>query len=96
MYQPEAFAELARRIVGELHRTVWCFTGFLYEEVLADARMSRMLPWLEVLVDGPFVEALKDDRLMFRGSSNQRLVDVQASLKAGHVVEFEWHPEPVF
>lgn len=96
MYQAEAFTALAKRIVTELHRTVWCYTGFRYEEVLADASMRQMLPYLEVLVDGPFIEAERDLDLMFRGSRNQRLVDVQASLKAGHVVEFEWDPRPKF
>lgn len=96
MYQAEAFTELASRIVNELHRTIWCYTGFLYEQVVADPVMSRMLPYLEVLVDGPFIESKKNLDLMFRGSSNQRLVDVQASLKAGKVVEFEWDPFPKF
>ncbi len=96
MYQAEAFTELARRIVDELHRTVWCYTGFHYEEVLADPVMSKMLPYLEVLVDGPFVEEQKSLDLMFRGSRNQRLVDVQRSLEAGRVVEFEWNPFPKF
>lgn len=96
MYQAEAFTELARRITTELHRTVWCYTGFLYEEVLADPVMSKMLPYLEVLVDGPFIEAERNLDLMFRGSNNQRLIDVQASLKAGRVVEFEWNPFPKF
>ncbi|MBQ0057076.1 MAG: anaerobic ribonucleoside-triphosphate reductase activating protein [Bacteroidales bacterium] len=96
MYQPEAFTELARRICEELHRTVWCYTGFRFEDVLADEKMSRMLPYLEVLVDGPFVESEKSLDLMFRGSRNQRLVDVQQSLKAGRVVEFEWNPYPEF
>lgn len=96
MYQAEAFTELASRIVSELHRTIWCYTGFLYEQVVADPVMSRMLPYLEVLVDGPFIESKKNLDLMFRGSSNQRLVDVQASLKTGKVVEFEWDPFPKF
>ncbi len=96
MYQAEAFTELAQRIVNELHRTIWCYTGFLYEEVLADATMSKMLPYLEVLVDGPFIEKERNLDLMFRGSNNQRLVDVQQSLKAGRVVEFQWDPFPKF
>jgi len=96
MYQTEAFTQLARRIREELHRTIWCFTGFLYEEVAADPVMSQMLPYLEVLVDGPFVEAEKSLDLMFRGSRNQRLVDVQKSLKEGRAVEFEYSPYPVF
>jgi anaerobic ribonucleoside-triphosphate reductase activating protein len=96
MYQAEAFTELAQRIVTELHRTIWCYTGFLFEEVSADPVMSRMLPYLEVLVDGPFIEKERNLNLMFRGSNNQRLVDVQRSLKAGRVVEFEWDPFPKF
>ena len=96
MYQAKAFTELARRIRVELERTIWCYTGFTFEEVLADKDMSRMLPYLEVLVDGPFVEAEKSLDLMFRGSRNQRLVDVQKSLETGRVVEFEWNPFPEF
>ena len=96
MYQAEAFTELARRIVTELRRTVWCYTGFRYEQVARDAAMSRMLPWLEVLVDGPFVQALRDTNLFFRGSSNQRLVDVQQSLRRGEAVPYEYDPYPSF
>lgn len=96
LYQPEAFAELSRRIVEELHRTVWCYTGFLFEEVLADERMSKILPWLEVLVDGPFIEAQKSLDLLFRGSANQRLIDVQRSLKEGRTVLFDYDPYPHF
>lgn len=96
MYQAEAFTELARRIRKELHRTIWCYTGFRYEEVVSDPVMSAMLPYLEVLVDGPFIEAEKSLDLLFRGSRNQRLIDVQKSLQAGNVVEFEYSPYPVF
>lgn len=96
MYQPEAFTELARRIREDLHKGIWCYTGFLYEQVVADPKMSKMLPYLEVLVDGPFIEAKKSLDLLFRGSSNQRLVDVQKSLKAGKVVEFDYNPYPTF
>lgn len=96
MYQAAAFTELAQRIRQELNRTIWCYTGFRYEEILEDAEMSRMLPYLEVLVDGPFIEAQKSLDLMFRGSRNQRLIDVQKSLEAGSVVEFEWDPYPKF
>lgn len=96
MYQAEAFTALSKRIVEELHRTIWCYTGFTFEQVQADPVMRQILPYLEVLVDGPFVEAQKSLDLMFRGSSNQRLVDVQASLRAGRVVEFVWDPYPKF
>ena len=58
MYQAEAFTELARRIRDELHRTIWCYTGFTYEQVLADPEMSRMLPYLEVLVTKGIAEII--------------------------------------
>ena len=74
MYQVEGFTELARRIKEETGKTIWCYTGFTYEEILADKRMSMMLPYLDVIVDGPFVQALRDPELLFRGSSNQRII----------------------
>lgn len=74
MYQVEGFTELARRIKEETGKTIWCYTGFRYEEILADKRMSMILPYLDVLVDGPFVQSLRDTELLFRGSSNQRII----------------------
>ena len=73
-YQAEAFTELAMRIKNETGKTIWCWTGFTYEEILADKTMAAMLPWLDVLVDGPFVQELRDTQLYFRGSSNQRII----------------------
>ena len=96
MYQPEAFTELARRIREELNRTIWCYTGFLFEDVVKDPVMSKMLPYLEVIVDGPFILAERNINLLFRGSNNQRMEDVQKSLSAGKVVEFVYQPYPEF
>lgn len=77
LYQVEAFTELARRIKEETDKTIWCYTGYTYEEVLADKRLSQILPYLDALVDGPFVEALRDTSLPFRGSSNQRIIQLK-------------------
>ena len=73
-YQVEAFTELARRIKEETHKTIWCWTGFTIEEIQKSEQMSQMLQWLDVLVDGPFILALRDTDLLFRGSSNQRII----------------------
>ena len=73
-YQVEGFTELARRIKAETNKTILCWTGFTYEEILADSKLSMMLPYLDVLVDGPYVESLRDPQLHFRGSSNQRII----------------------
>ena len=91
LYQAEGFTELARLFKTETPgKTIWCYTGFLFEEILADEKMRRLLPWIDVLVDGPFRIALRDVKtLKFRGSSNQRLIDVPASLRAGKAVA--WH-----
>ena len=74
LYQVEAFTELARRIKEETGKTIWCYTGFTYEEVLADERLSQILPYLDALVEGPFKMGLRDTSLAFRGSSNQRII----------------------
>ena len=74
LYQVEAFTELARRIKEETGKNIWCYTGFKYEDIQADDRMSRILPYIDTLVDGPFVTDLRDPDLPFRGSSNQRII----------------------
>ncbi len=74
MYQAPAFTELARRIKEETGKTIWCWTGFTLEEVLAHEEMAAMLPYLDVLVDGPFILEQRDTDLLFRGSPNQRII----------------------
>ena len=77
LYQVEAFTELARRIKEETGKTIWCYTGFTYEEILADQRLSQILPYLDTIVDGPFKAELRDPDLPFRGSSNQRIIQLR-------------------
>ncbi|MBQ4617839.1 MAG: anaerobic ribonucleoside-triphosphate reductase activating protein [Clostridia bacterium] len=72
-------------------KTVWCYTGFCFEDLLGgkvgDPAVARaMLEHIDVLVDGKFVEELKDLSLMFRGSSNQNIIDVPRSLACGETV----------
>jgi len=73
-YQVEAFTELARRIKSETAKNIWCWTGFTYEEIVADERLRMMLPYLDTLVDGPFILEQRDTELLFRGSANQRII----------------------
>ena len=74
LYQVDAFTELARRIKEETDKTIWCWTGFTLEEVQADPHMAQILPYLDVLVDGPFILEQRDTDLLFRGSPNQRII----------------------
>jgi anaerobic ribonucleoside-triphosphate reductase activating protein len=67
------------------NKTVWLWTGYLWEEVASDLVDSG----IDVVVDGRFVEELKDLRLKYRGSSNQRIIDVQASLKNNNITLYE-------
>ena len=77
LYQVEAFTELARRIKEETNKTIWCYTGFKYEDIQADQRLNQILPYLDVLVDGPFIMELRTTELPFRGSSNQRIIHLK-------------------
>ncbi|MBQ7359560.1 MAG: anaerobic ribonucleoside-triphosphate reductase activating protein [Lachnospiraceae bacterium] len=77
------------------HKTIWCYTGYSLEtDLLAESRArcectDEMLSYIDVLVDGEFVEELKDIRLIFRGSSNQRVLRLQETLSTGQPVWWE-------
>lgn len=76
LYHPEDVAEIARR-VRELGHTVWVYTGFTWEEIQRDPAMLAALRDVEAIVDGPYVESLRDPALPFRGSSNQRIIKLR-------------------
>ena len=80
--------EVLRDIKKEVQKDIWIFSGYTYEEILKDQYKKKLLEECDVLVDGRFVEALKDLNLRFRGSSNQRIIDVQKSLESNEVVLF--------
>lgn len=86
MYQPEGFAELARAIRQRTHKTIWCYTGFTYQQILNNPRQRALLQLLDVLVDGPYIKAQRDEDLPFRGSRNQHIIDVQATLRSASIV----------
>ena len=86
--QIDALVELAKFTKG-CDLNVWCYTGFTYEEILALAKKNpkylEALKYIDVLVDGKFVKDLKSFEVVFRGSSNQRIIDVKKSLEKGPV-----------
>lgn len=75
LYQIDGVVELCRRI-HELGKSVWVYTGFTLEEIEADESLARVLLCADVLVEGPFVMALRDTSLRFRGSKNQRIINL--------------------
>lgn len=88
MFQPEAFATLAQTIKQQTRKNIWCYTGYTYEQILNNPLRLKLLHLVDVLVDGPYIEAQHDPDLLFRGSRNQRLIDIPASLHAGKVTLF--------
>ena len=97
-FEPENQRELVkllRRVRAERpKKTVWCYSGYTLEQMRSEAHphcevTDEMLGLIDVLVDGRFVEALKDISLKFRGSSNQRIIDVKRTLEAGEIVLFD-------
>jgi anaerobic ribonucleoside-triphosphate reductase activating protein len=85
-----AVVELLRQLKGKYpDKSIWAFSGYLFDKDILSGRLgdtSEYLSYLDVLVDGPFVESKKNLSLRFRGSENQRLIDVPASLARGEVV----------
>lgn len=76
LYQLQPLTTLARAVKAA-GKTIWCYTGFIYEDLLADSRYDEILSLIDVLVDGPFIFALRDTDLRFRGSSNQRIISLR-------------------
>lgn len=82
------------------HKTIWCYTGNSYEKELLAPSAARcevtdeMLGLIDILVDGEFLAEEKDITLRFRGSGNQRIIDLNRTRQAGHVVL--WEDDPIF
>lgn len=91
-----ALVDLLRQIKAQYpQKTVWAFSGYLFDRDILPGKLGdpeitkEFLSFVDVLVDGPFVEAKKDLMLRFRGSSNQRIIDVPASVARGEVILWE-------
>ena len=66
-------------------KTIWCYTGFKYDEI----KGLDIMKYIDVLLDGEFIQELADEKIKWVGSSNQRVIDVKASRKAGEVVLYQ-------
>ena len=96
MFQPEGFAELAQAIKEKSRKNIWCYTGYSFENILKNPRQAKLLQYIDVLVDGKYQQTLRNESLLFRGSSNQRLIDVKESLRQKKAVCLDYNPLPKF
>lgn len=77
------------KVAHALEKSVWIWSGYTFEELIKDNKKIELLKECDVLVDGPFVEEQKDLSLKWRGSRNQRIINVPRSLENGEVVLYE-------
>ncbi|MDD6467277.1 MAG: anaerobic ribonucleoside-triphosphate reductase activating protein [Erysipelotrichaceae bacterium] len=84
--QVEPLIEIAKEAKA-MGWNIWCYTGYVYEQLLEDEKKRALLSYIDVLVDGPFILEEKSMSVPFRGSKNQRLIDVKRSLERKEIVE---------
>lgn len=89
MLRPEGFLQLARLVRERTDKTIWCYTGYRFEDLLLHPVRRALVELCDVVVDGPFILAERDLSLRFRGSRNQRIIDVSRSLN-GTITESEF------
>lgn len=90
MSQPEALARLCRRIKAEQGKNIWVYTGYRWEDIVGKEPFQNVLETIDVLVDSPFILERRDISLRFRGSDNQRIIDVPASLASGEMAILDY------
>lgn len=79
IYQYESLKVLAYELKRRNYN-LWCYTGFLFEDLISMKHLKELLSLIDVIVDGPYIAGLRDISLRFRGSGNQRIIDVATSL----------------
>lgn len=92
LLQANSFSKLAKKI-KENNYNIWMWTGYTWEFIISNLdnhkHWKELLKYVDYLVDGPFILQLKEVDLLFRGSTNQRIIDVQRSIKENKIIEFE-------
>ena len=89
MLHPEGFIELAQMIKNDTDKNIWCYTGYKFEDLMLHPIRRKLVELCDVIVDGRYVESERDLSLHFRGSRNQRVIDVQKSLH-GNIICIEF------
>ena len=90
LMQSSALYEIIQGIRNQMpEQSIWCYTGWTYEELIFGKNGNetlKLLPYIDILVDGRFISNMKDGNHIWRGSSNQRLIDVKQSLSTQHTI----------
>ncbi len=89
-FKPLKLLEFLKELKDKTEINIWAYTGYTYEQLMSDPVMRMCLDYIDVLVDGRFVEDLRNPTLYFRGSSNQRVIDVKESLINKEVVQLNY------
>lgn len=89
MFHPEGFIKLAKMIKERTDKTIWCYTGYLFEDLVRHPLRRKLVEQCDVIVDGRYIESERDLSLHFRGSRNQRIIDVPNSLQFSKVYLIE-------
>lgn len=86
---PMDSANLVNQLLEKLYipkNNIWCYTGYTYEQIINDPIKNQLLQHIDTLVDSPYIDALHDASLKFKGSSNQRIINVKQSIQKGKIV----------
>ena len=89
-HQPlDEMYDIIAKIRDEVKKPIHVWTGYKWEHLIIDPDKKKILSLIDTLVDGPFIEELKDINLKYRGSSNQRVIDVKKTLENGGIIEWD-------
>jgi len=89
MLQAEVLAELAQKIKENTNKTIWIYSGHTYEEIKGNEIYFKLLKYCDVLVDGQFEKKYFENNIKFKGSTNQRIIDIQKSINQNAIVLWE-------
>lgn len=76
LMQIDEVTNLAREIKQRFGKTIWCYTGYTWDEINANSKFKKLMQYIDIVVDSPFILLLRDTELSFRGSSNQQIIEI--------------------
>ena len=83
----DSLLNLLKRIKAEINKPIWLWSGYKFEEIITNPKRLELLKEVDILIDGKFELDKRDIMLKYRGSANQRVIDVKKSLEEGKIIE---------